>query len=84
MKSLTDYAIKTNRVLKLNEKWYGEYPLLYALKENNIEVVKLFMAYTNENEYLLEINDYCKNLLLKAVTTKNNIEMVKLFIYLNP
>jgi len=49
-----EYANKNNIILKLNEINKDEnFPLLVAIHDNDIEIVKLLMAYFNENNTLL-------------------------------
>jgi len=45
-----NYAKENNILLEINEKdqYYGQYPLLYAIMNKGIEVVKLLMNYAKK------------------------------------
>jgi len=52
-----NYAKEYNIILKINGKnWNDCFPLLYATKGNNIEIVKLLMNYANEHNIILKLN----------------------------
>eukprot|EP00833_Pecoramyces_ruminatium_P003430 jgi/Orpsp1_1/1177462/evm.model.c7180000061531.1 len=62
------------------ENDYKEYPLLWAISNENIEMVKLIIKYANENNIVLTINDRNSeglNSILMA-TKKNNSEIINL------
>jgi len=55
---LIDYADKNKIILELNEKDNdGDFPLLWACRENNIEIIQLLINYANENNIILELNE---------------------------
>jgi len=69
--------------LKLKKKHnYGRYPLLEAVKKNNVEMVNLLMEYASTNGVILELNEkdkYGYYPLLFAIFN-NNIEIVELLM----
>eukprot|EP00833_Pecoramyces_ruminatium_P002028 jgi/Orpsp1_1/1176060/evm.model.c7180000056261.1 len=83
VKFILENSNKIKKILKLNEKnKYGEYPLLLAIIENDIEIVQLLIEYANKNNIILELNEKTINEsypLLWAIEN-NNIEMVKILI----
>ena len=65
--------------MNFNEKWCGEYPNVYALRESRIEVIKLFIDYVNKNNIILKLNEYSQNAILNTMNNNNNnIEMIQL------
>eukprot|EP00833_Pecoramyces_ruminatium_P007735 jgi/Orpsp1_1/1181767/evm.model.c7180000078511.1 len=78
-----DYIDENNIILILNEKNNnGNYPLLWCISENNIEMIKLIIDYAEKNNIILNINE--KNnegyfpLLESAII--NNIEIIELLL----
>ncbi len=69
--------------MKLNEKdECGDYPLLWAINKNNIEMVQLLMKYANQHQIILKLNEKKINgnyPILNAISNKN-IEIVQLLI----
>eukprot|EP00833_Pecoramyces_ruminatium_P018584 jgi/Orpsp1_1/1192616/evm.model.d7180000094637.1 len=72
-----------NGIININEKnKNGNFPFLFAITKNNIEMVKLIIDYANKNNIILEINEKDKNRnypFLEAIKN-NNIEMVQTII----
>jgi len=67
----------------LNEKNKdGNYPLLKAIFENNIEIVQLLIEYANQHQIILELNEKNKDgdYPLSEAIFKDNIKIVKLLI----
>jgi len=79
---------KYNIVLKLYQRCSycndcsDDTPILYAIKNNNIEMIRLLIDYALENNISLEINEYNhnKDTPLLAACSNNTIEIVKLLI----
>jgi len=72
-----------NGLLKVNGKNInGDYPLLIAIKQNDIELVNLLLKYAKENNIILEINEKNKdgNYPLIITLERNNIKMFKLLM----
>jgi len=84
------YVRENNIILEINEKAKVRYyytlvyssPLYCVIWQNNIEIVKLLMAYADENHMTLNINEYCNDSfpLLLSIVNNNNIEIIKLLI----
>jgi len=69
--------------LKLNEKDEdGYYPLLIAIDNNNIKIVKILIEYANQHQIILDLNEKNNvgNYPILDATIYNNIEMIKLLI----
>jgi len=60
--------------------------LIYAIRINNIEIVKMIMKYAKENNIIFEFNDKIEDSgysFLYAINN-NNLEMIKLLMeYVN-
>jgi len=76
-------GLNNNSILLINNKDNdGKYPILWAIINNNVEMVKLIMECAYKNNVILTINDrtrYGDYPLLTAVTN-NNVEMTHLII----
>jgi len=83
LKKLIYHYDYNNNYINLNEKTnHGDYPLLCAVKKNNIDMVKLFIDYAKASQTALILND--RNMenegpLLCAIQN-NNIKMVQLLM----
>ena len=55
VKSIIKNSVGNKNILELNEKnKYGDYPLLWAIDNNNIEIVQLLIDYALQHQIILE------------------------------
>eukprot|EP00833_Pecoramyces_ruminatium_P008821 jgi/Orpsp1_1/1182853/evm.model.c7180000082912.1 len=70
---MIQYAKDHNMVLNLNEKTMsGDYPILLALVNNNVEIIKLLINYANECGIIMifKMEDVDENLTIKPEVRK--------------
>jgi len=82
VKLLMDYANENNFTLDVNFKNTNEeFPLLFVVKNNNMEMLTLLFDYASENNITLNINEkYVRQTPFIDAIYKYNTEMILLFI----
>jgi len=82
-KLLIEYANENNIVLTVNEKSAnGDFPLLWSVFHNNIDMTKLIMEYAKKHDIILKVNEKNNKEVypLSLGIRRNNIEMIQLLI----
>jgi len=82
VKLILNHSFESSIPIEINANNDGEYPLLYAIINNNVEMVRFIMDYANANNMILNVNEKDKEgdyPLLNAVSV-NNTEMVRLLM----
>ncbi|KAL6632930.1 ankyrin, partial [Neocallimastix sp. 'constans'] len=79
IKLLIKQANENNLISKLNKEKYGNYLLLNAIKNNNIEMVNLLIKFANEDKIELNLNNKNKfgDTPLINACKKRNKELLK-------
>ncbi|KAG4095331.1 ankyrin repeat-containing domain protein [Neocallimastix lanati (nom. inval.)] len=84
LKNLMENANNENIILEeINRSNYkGDYPLLMAVTDENIDLIKLLIDYANKNNFILELNKKNNegNYPLLVAVSKKNIEIINLLI----